>query len=287
MIVLKIKKKLKGYSGDFILDVDLSIEKKQITALFGSSGAGKTTILRILSGLETPDEGFIEVNGKVYFDSKKGINLPPQKRNVGYVFQNYALFPNMTVLENILFAMEKKDLDKTEEILEIIELKELKDRYPDTLSGGQQQRVALGRAIAKKPELLLLDEPLSALDHSIRMKLQNEIKKIHEMFNLTTVLVSHEKTEVFRLSDRVIWIDKGKILKDGSPRQVFIEKKISGKFSFIGTVLKVEKCDVISIATIEIGENLVEVVISDKDKIKSGDRVLVSSKAFNPVIKRL
>jgi len=168
-----------------------------------------------------------------------------------------------------------------------VHLEDLKDRYPDTLSGGQQQRVAVARALAREPSILLLDEPLSALDFSIREKLQEEIKRIHRVFNLTTILVSHDKTEVFKLSDRVVWIEKGRIIKEGSPRKVFIEKNISGKFSFIGNVLQIKKADTIYIATIEIGDNLVEVVLSDRDEISVGDKVIVSSKAFNPVVKKL
>ncbi len=287
MIKIEIEKELIGDGGKFLLKIDLHINKGEFVTLFGRSGSGKTTILRMISGLEKPDKGIIEIDGKIYFNSEKGINLPPQKRNIGFVFQNYALFPNMTVLENIIFAMERPDKKKAFELLEKVHLYELKDRYPETLSGGQQQRVALARAIARDPSILLLDEPLSALDYSIREKLQEKIKNLHKSYNLTTILVSHDKTEVFKLSDRVIWIEKGKVLKEGTPRKVFIEKNISGKFSFLGTVLQIKKADAIYIATVEIGDNLVEVVISDRDDISVGDRVIVSSKAFNPVIKRI
>ncbi|WP_457622436.1 ABC transporter ATP-binding protein [Persephonella sp.] len=287
MIRINIEKELLGDGGRFSLRLDLHIKKGEFVTLFGRSGSGKTTVLRMISGLEKPDKGKIEIDGKVYFDREKGINLPPQKRNIGFVFQNYALFPNMTVLENILFAMDKPDREKAIELLKTVHLDDLKDRYPDTLSGGQQQRVAVARALAREPSILLLDEPLSALDFSIREKLQEEIKRIHKVFNLTTILVSHDKTEVFKLSDRVVWIEKGRIIKEGSPRKVFIEKNISGKFSFIGNVLQIKKADTIYIATIEIGDNLVEVVLSDRDDISVGDKVIVSSKAFNPVVKKL
>ncbi|ACO03929.1 MAG TPA: ABC transporter ATP-binding protein [Persephonella sp.] len=287
MIRINIEKELLGDGGRFSLRLDLHIKKGEFVTLFGRSGSGKTTVLRMISGLEKPDRGKIEIDGKVYFDSEKGIDLPPQKRNIGFVFQNYALFPNMTVLENILFAMDRPDREKAIELLKTVHLEDLKDRYPDTLSGGQQQRVAVARALAREPSILLLDEPLSALDFSIREKLQEEIKRIHRVFNLTTILVSHDKTEVFKLSDRVVWIEKGRIIKEGSPRKVFIEKNISGKFSFIGNVLQIKKADTIYIATIEIGDNLVEVVLSDRDEISVGDKVIVSSKAFNPVVKKL
>ncbi|EDP73105.1 ATP-binding cassette domain-containing protein [Hydrogenivirga sp. 128-5-R1-1] len=281
MIKVNIKKKLKGYKGDFILDVEFQLEKGQFLSIFGKSGHGKTTLLRIIAGLETPDEGYIEFNGKVYFDSEKKINLPPQKRNVGFVFQDFALFPNMTVYENLTFA--NRNEKKIHEILKKLEIYELKDRYPSTLSGGQKQRVALGRAIIRNPEILLLDEPLSALDESIRLKLQDEIKKIHNEYGLTSIIVSHDKKEVFKLADRVFVLENGKIVKQGTPRDVFIEKDISGKFSFYGQVIDVRPAGIVNIATIDINDNLVEVVVGNDVKI--GDSVLVGVKGFNPVVK--
>lgn len=283
MIVVRIKKSLIGVNGRFELEVDFKVEKGEFLAVFGRSGSGKTTILRSIAGLETPDEGYIEFDGKVYFDSKKKINLPPQKRNTGFVFQSYALFPNMTVYQNLLFA--NSDRNKVEEILEIVELKELKDRYPHQLSGGQQQRVALARALVRNPDILLLDEPLSALDHQIRLKLQDEIKSIQKKLGITTLLVSHDKSEVFRLADRVIMLEEGKIKKTGTPRDVFIGKNISGKFSFIGEVIDIKDDGVIKIATIDINGDLVEVVTSEN--INIGEKVIVGVKAFSPVIKRV
>jgi molybdate transport system ATP-binding protein len=287
LIEVDVEKELSGINGNFSLKIDFKVKKNQFLTIFGKSGSGKTTILRMIAGLENPDKGFIKIDGEYYFNSYKRINIPPQKRKVGFVFQNYALFPNMTVYKNLEFAMEKPDKEKIEEILKIVELEDLKDRYPNTLSGGQQQRVALARAIIRNPKILLLDEPLSALDLSVRLKLQDEIKKIHNFLNLTTIMVSHDKPEVFKLSDKVIWIDKGKIIKSGTPRNIFIEKEISGKFSFVGTILDIKKSDVVSIATIEIGDNLVEVIITGEEQFKIGDNVLVSSKAFNPVIKKV
>lgn len=283
MIVVRIKKSLIGVNGRFQLEVEFKVERGEFVAIFGKSGSGKTTILRSIAGLETPDEGYIEFDGKVYLDSKRKINLPPQKRNTGFVFQSYALFPNMTVYQNLLFANNNKK--KVEEILEIVELRELKDRYPHQLSGGQQQRVALARALVRNPDILLLDEPLSALDHQIRLKLQEEIKSIQKKFGITTLLVSHDKSEVFRLADRVIMLEDGKIKKTGTPREVFIGKSISGKFSFIGEVIDIKDDGVIKIATIDINGDLVEVVTSEEVNI--GEKVLVGVKAFSPVIRRM
>lgn len=283
MIVVKIKKSLIGVNGKFDLDVEFKVEKGEFLAIFGRSGSGKTTILRSIAGLETPDEGYIKFNDVVYFDSKKKVNLPPQRRNIGFVFQSYALFPNMTVYQNLLFANKNKQ--KVEEMLETVELKELKDRYPHHLSGGQQQRVALARAIIRNPDILLLDEPLSALDHQTRLKLQNEIKSIQRKLGITTILVSHDKSEVFRLADRVILLEEGKIKKTGTPREVFLEKNISGKFSFIGEVIDIKSDGVIRIVTIDINGDLVEVVATEDVDI--GEKVLVGVKGFSPVIKRI
>lgn len=283
MIVVKVRKSLVGVNGRFELEADFSVEKGEFLSIFGKSGSGKTTILRLIAGLETADEGYIEFDGKIYFDSKKKINLPPQKRNIGFVFQQYALFPNMTVYQNLLFV--NKDRKKVNEILEIVELNQLKDRYPHQLSGGQQQRVALARALVKNPDILLLDEPLSALDHQIRLKLQDEIKSIQKKVGITTLLVSHDKSEVFRLADRVIMLEDGKIKKVGTPRDVFIEKNISGKFSFIGEVIDIKDDGIIKIATIDINGDLVEVVTAEE--INIGEKVLVGVKAFSPVIKRV
>jgi molybdate transport system ATP-binding protein len=287
VIFVKVIKQLIGYNGKFTLEAEFKVEKGEFLTIFGKSGSGKTTILRMIAGLEKPDEGYIEFDGKVYFDSSKGVNLPPQNRNVGFVFQNYALFPNMTVFENVAFALNKKEKEKVEEILKVVELYNLKDRYPSSLSGGQQQRVALARSIVKNPDILLLDEPLSALDYSIRLKLQEELKKIHKMFNLTTLLVSHDKPEVFKLSDKVIYLEDGKIKKVGTPREVFIEKNISGKFSFYGTVLDIRKSDIVNIITVDINGNLVEVATVEDLSINVGDEVLVGSKAFNPIVKKI
>ncbi len=288
MIEIDIEKKLIGAQGKFNLKFSFSSDKNTFLSIFGKSGSGKTTILRIIAGLEKADRGKIVVNNKVWLDTEKGINIPPQKRNVGFVFQNYALFPNMTVLENILFAMNKKDVKKALEILKDVELEPLKDRYPNTLSGGQQQRVALARAIARNPEILLLDEPLSSLDFSIRFKLQDLIKKLHQKFQLTTILVSHEPQEVIKLSDVVVHIENGKILKVGNPLDIFKKKEVSAKFSFFGYVVDIKKADILYLAVINIGTDIVEVALTEDDikDIKIGDRVLVASKAFNPIIKK-
>ena len=286
MIEIKLKKELLHSSGKITLDIEMKVKEGEFLSIFGESGAGKTTLLRMIAGLTNPDKGYIKVKNHVWFDSEKNINLPPQKRKIGFVFQDFALFPNMTVEENILFAMEKKDRGFLEFLLDFTELKNLRKRKPETLSGGQKQRVALARAIARKPDILLLDEPLSALDIKTRLKLQDEILKVHKKFNLTTFLVSHDYSEIFKLSNRVIHIKKGKIFKEGSPEEIFLDRRISGKVKVYGEVLKIEKEDIVYVVSIFSGNNVVK-VITTEDEIKDisvGDKVFITVKAFNPMI---
>jgi len=202
MIRLDIKKKL----NEFILDVKFNVKKNEFIAISGVSGSGKSTILRIIAGLERA-KGEVIVDNEVWQNKK--LFLPPQKREVGFVFQDFALFPNMSILENLLYV--KKDIDFANYLLKLVELEELKNRYPNSLSGGQKQRVALARALMRKPKILLLDEPFSALDEKLREKLQNYIIKLHNKFNLTTIIVSHSTSEIYKLANRVININRGKI----------------------------------------------------------------------------
>ncbi len=289
MIEISVRKKLKGKISEFELNIDIRIESGDFVAVFGKSGSGKTTLLKMIAGLINPDEGFINVEGEVWFDSRKKINIPPQKRRIGFVFQDYALFPNMTVEENILFAMDVKDYRSLDEILKLMEIENLRERKPETLSGGQKQRVALARALARKPKILLLDEPLSALDLETRLKLQDEIGTVHRRFNLTTIMVSHDFSEIFKLSNRVFVLSDGKVIKSGKPEDIFIQEKISGKVKFSGQVLKIEKEDVVFIVSVLVGNNVIKVVsVEDEIKdIKVGDTVLIASKAFNPFIMKV
>ena len=229
MIKIDIKKQLHGSEGQMNLDVNLQIENGDFVALSSLSGSGKTTLLRILAGLEEAI-GTIKIDDEIWLDEKH--NLPVQKRKIGFVFQDYALFTNMSVMQNLLYVSNDKKLANS--LLEITELAELKDRMPNTLSGGQKQRVSLCRAMMNKPKLLLMDEPLSALDPAMRTKLQNEILQLHKEFNTTTIMVSHDPSEIYRLSNRVIVLQQGKIIDDGDARKVLLKTNGSAKFSFEG-----------------------------------------------------
>lgn len=290
MIEITIQKKLTAALGEMLLDINTTINKGSLVTLYGKSGVGKTTILRILAGLLYPDSGKILVNGETWLNTTTKINLKPQKRKVGFVFQDYALFPNMNVKENLLFALKKgEDSSIVNHLIEIIELGELQHRKPDTLSGGQKQRVALARALVQKPSILMLDEPLSALDAEIRFKLQQYILKVHKEYNLTTLLISHDISEILRMSDKVLELENGKIIRQGTPNEVFNHKELNAKFQFTGTILEIEKQDFLFILTIRIGKDLVKVVADESEgkQLIIGDKILVSSKAFNPVIHKI
>jgi molybdate transport system ATP-binding protein len=290
MIEINIKKKLTAASGEMLLDFNTSIEKGSLVTLYGKSGVGKTTVLRILGGLLKPEQGKIIVNNNTWFNHKKNINIKPQKRKVGFVFQDYALFPNMTVEQNLEFALAKNQSKNIiAELIDLIELGALKNRKPETLSGGQKQRVALARALVKKPSVLMLDEPLSALDYEIRYKLQEYILQVHNEYNLTTILISHDISEILRMSDKVVEIDNGKIIREGKPFEVFNIKEFNAKFQFTGVVLNIQQQDFLYILTVRIGKDIVKVVADETEgkRLAIGDKILVSAKAFNPVIDKI
>jgi molybdate transport system ATP-binding protein len=290
MIELALHKSLHAAEGEMLLQANLSIEKGQLVTIFGPSGAGKTSILRMLSGLMDPDKGQISVDDKVWFSSTNKKNVRTQDRSIGYLFQDYALFPNMTVRQNLEYAMHRGQ-DKTEidELIEIVELTNLQDRKPETLSGGQKQRVALARTLVRNPKLLLLDEPLSALDYQMRTKLQGYILEAHRRFELTTILVSHDISEIIRLSDIVFEIDKGKIIRQGKPIEIFSQEKLSNKFQFTGDIVEMESAETVFIVSVLIGRSIIKVVASATEAagFKVGDKVLVASKAFNPFIRKI
>lgn len=290
MISYKVEKDLNALGGGIQLSLNIDINKGSLVTLYGKSGVGKTSALRILAGLLTPDSGSIVVNGKVWFDADKKINLKPQQRKIGFVFQDYALFPNMTVRQNLEYGGGKQfDPHLVHSLIDMVDLKGLEARMPDTLSGGQKQRVALARALVQKPDILLLDEPLSALDTAIRTKLQEDILRVHREFGLTTLLISHDLGEIYRLSDRVMMMEEGKVVKQASADELFADRNISGKFKFTGEVLRIEAAEILSIVHVLIQNQVVKVVSrpSEIAGLRVGDTVLVASKAFNPVLYKL
>ncbi len=218
MIALNINKKLHGANGDFNLHINTQLQRGELITLYGPTGSGKSSILRMIAGLMQPDGGRIHTDHETWFDKEKSVNLKPQKRNAGLVFQEYSLFPNMTVRQNLAYALDKgQPAEIVEELLDVAGLKNLEDRKPHLLSGGQRQRVALTRALVRRPRVLLLDEPLSALDHEMRTRLQDYVLLFHQEMKLTTILVTHDFPEVLKMSRRMLVLENGLITRDCSP----------------------------------------------------------------------
>ena len=290
LIFIDIEKKMLTANGPVKLMIQTSIQMGEFVALFGNSGAGKTTLLRILAGLIAPDKGLVRFGNSVWFDSAKQVNVSPQQRNISLMFQDFALFPNMTVEQNIRFAQPENNEPSINNLLGIFDLTEFRHRKPGGLSGGQKQRVALARALARKPQILLLDEPLSALDTQMRNALQHEIAKAHQLLGVTTLLVSHDLNEVFRLATRVICIENGTITRSGIPDEVFSQNNISGKVQITGQIARIEKQDTVYLVTVIAENNQIIKVIAfenDLENLNPGDPVMVFSKAFNPMISKL
>ena len=221
-------------SVEAVRGVDLALPKGALTSLLGPSGCGKTTLLRLIAGLEYPTTGEIEIDGRSVG------NLPIHKRNIGFVFQNYALFPHRTVGDNIAFGLKHRGVDastraaKVKRALEIVRLPGIEERYPNQLSGGQQQRVALARAFVFQPSVLLLDEPLSALDANLREEVRVEIKLIQKALGLTTVLVTHDQQEALAMSDEVVVMSEGTVQQAGQPKAVYRHPRNRFVASFLG-----------------------------------------------------
>ncbi|EKH9388814.1 sulfate/molybdate ABC transporter ATP-binding protein [Campylobacter jejuni] len=288
MIKIDINHPMNTAKGRLDLNFKKDIESGKITALFGESGAGKTTLLKIIAGLIKPKLGRIEVDNELWFDSSKNFSLALQKRKIGFVFQDYALFPNMNVKENIAYATSSKA--KVSELLALMGLENLAKIYPKHLSGGQAQRVALARALAREPKILLLDEPLSALDFKMRANLQDELTKILEYFKISTLLVSHDLAEIYKLSHRILELKNGKIIKDFPKNEFFAHSNISAKLRLSATLLEIKKSDILVVLTLLLNQDIIKITLSEEEflkayqDIKIGDTLVLSVKAFNPLI---
>ena len=293
--------------GEFCVDVSFSVNKGEFVALFGPSGAGKSTILRLLAGFEKADFGYAKKGDMNYFslsnktaknanissfnsaliNTHKNTFLPPQKRNIAFSFQDYALFANMNVLKNLLYA--KNDKEYAHFLLDLCDLNAQANAMPSELSGGQKQRVALARALMRRPDLLLLDEPFSALDSALKARLQDYLLKVHESLKPTIIMVSHDLSEVYKLSKRVFMVSGGKITQSGAPSEIFMRGSGSQKLSIPARLLELKDEGAIFIAVVQIAQSLGEVALSplEASGLKIGDEILISTKAFKASIKKL
>ena len=233
--IIRLEHISKSFDGEKVLDdINLYIRDKEFVTLLGPSGCGKTTTLRIIGGFESPD------TGDVYFDDARINDIPPYKRHVNTVFQRYALFPHLNVFENVAFGLrvsgvkEKEIVERVEEMLSFVNLKGFEKRDVTKLSGGQQQRVAIARALINKPRVLLLDEPLAALDLKLRMDMQNELKSLHEKTGITFIYVTHDQEEALSMSDTIVVMANGKIQQIGTPEDIYNEPKNAFVADFIG-----------------------------------------------------
>ncbi len=287
MIDFALQKKLHTADGEMYLQIKVQIESGNFVSLYGASGAGKTSVLRMLAGFMKPDNGCIKMNDAVWFDAPKRINIQPQQRSIGFVFQDYALFPNMNVRENIVFALNKNDNKNiVDELLELTGLTMLASRKIETLSGGQKQRVALVRAIAKKPLLLLLDEPLSAIDNTMRAQLQTTLLQVHERFNLTTILVSHDMDEIIKLSDTIIHLEHGSIQQSTTPAEFFMNGNNTSVLT--GNIISIEDNETQTFTIVLLNNRIMKINSTEYDvNFILGERVEVVYRNAVPVIRKL
>lgn len=228
--------------GDFVAvdDLNMTIDDRDFITLLGPSGCGKTTTLRMIAGLESPTEGKITIGGKTVFDSTRGINVSPDKRDIGFLFQNYALWPHMTVSENISFGLENMKWGKerisqrVQEMLELLKIQEFSHRYPAELSGGQQQRVAIARTLAPEPKVLFMDEPLSNLDAKLRGEMRTELKRLHIDTDATFIYVTHDQLEAMTLATKICLMETGRVQQYAPPLTVYCQPENLFVADFVG-----------------------------------------------------
>ncbi|HKL59972.1 MAG TPA: ABC transporter ATP-binding protein [Sphaerochaeta sp.] len=266
-------------------DLNMVIDDRSFVTLLGPSGCGKTTTLRMIAGLETPSEGEILINDKVVFSSEKGVDIPPDKRDVGFLFQNYALWPHMTVYKNIAFGLEnlkwsKADIkERVEELLTMLKISEFAARYPSELSGGQQQRVAIARTLATGPKALFMDEPLSNLDAKLRMEMRTELKRLHRETDSTFVYVTHDQLEAMTLSSKVCLMKNGYKQQYAPPLEVYRRPANTFTADFVGSPnINLIKAEVTKTEPVTLSlPGKIELVYEPQDtmKLKVGQQVIL------------
>ena len=235
------------------------------------------------------DEGTISHGEEVWFSKVQGINLPPQQRSIGFVFQDFALFPHLTVGKNVAYGIkEKRRLKEVRDLLSFVGLSGYERHYPAQLSGGQKQRVALIRALARQPDLLLLDEPLSALDWETRRQLQEDLKRIIKQFHVTTLYVTHDVTEVYKLADHVVVLESGRVVKQGTPEEVFMGKRLSTRIQVVGKVVGIESDPIMAVVTIMHEDQYFKTLIDMEEvhrlNLMVGDNVVIGAKSSDVIL---
>jgi spermidine/putrescine transport system ATP-binding protein len=278
--IVELKNVTKSF-GDYqaLMAIDLAIKNGEFLTLLGPSGCGKTTILRLISGLEKPDQG------QVYLNNADVTNWPPEHRHINMVFQSYALFPHMTIFDNVAFGLRCKKIppkeieERVEEILRIVKLTKYRERKPHQLSGGQQQRVAIARAVVNQPLVLLLDEPLSALDYNLRKDMQVELKQLQRKLGITFIFVTHDQEEALSMSDRVVVMNEGRIEQIGTPRDIYEEPTNIFVAEFIG------ETNIFTAKVIRTHRKTLEVDIEDRRFIFKNKRGFKSRQEIYVIIR--
>ena len=266
---------IKSDLNNFGMDISLKTKAKRI-GILGASGAGKSMLLKYISGIISPDQGRIEINGETIFDSSRKIDVIPQKRDVAYMFQNYALFPNMTVRENIevvLSGSKEYKRDKADRYMKKFCIDNLEDKMPRNLSGGQQQRVALARIMAYEPKLILLDEPFSALDNDLKDKLQIELEDMLSDYEGMVIMVSHSRDEIYRFSDELIIIHNGMVVEQGKTKEVFSRPKTFEGAKMVG-VTNILPVEVDQDSSIKIPDLDIRITRDDYERSDVKDRII-------------
>ena len=263
---IKIENATKKFGKSVAVEnLNITIADKGFITLLGPSGCGKTTTLRMISGLESPTEGEIYIDGVLVFSSEKGVDLPPAKRDVGFLFQNYALWPHMTVSQNIAFGLEnlkwsRDDIEhRVHELTELLRIDELLGRYPAELSGGQQQRVAIARTLAPRPKVLFMDEPLSNLDSKLRIEMRTELKRLHRETNSTFVYMTHDQLEAMTLSSQICLMEEGRVQQYAPPLEVYKEPTNLFCAEFVGN----PTINFVEVECREIGATDIQLVSED------------------------
>jgi iron(III) transport system ATP-binding protein len=282
--VVKITKKFGKFTA--LKNVSFQSQRGEFLSVLGPSGCGKTTILRIVAGLEN------QTNGQVFIENREVSRLPVSKRNVGIVFQSYALFPNLTAGQNIAYGLHSRSGDSKKikyrvgELIDLVGLSGMENKYPAQLSGGQQQRVALARAMALSPDLLLLDEPLSALDAKVRIMLRAEIRQLQQRLGVTTIMVTHDQEEALTMADRILVMDQGRLVQDGSPHNIYDQPATPFVASFIGSMNFIANVVKIDRGIYSIGDRRLTITPENgAGSIKKGQKVTVAIRPEDVVIR--